>query len=176
MVHGVSVEVPRDDAALVAAGETLPVQDAETRSVPARTGRAHRAAAVASLPVRASEDAWTPTELAEVRVELESEVARLGGELLAATSSFSALAAHGGEGAGDDQVDHGAATLGREQEMTIANNARDLLEQTQRALVRMASGAYGTCESCSGPVGKARLQAFPRVTLCVACKSRGERR
>ncbi len=28
----------------------------------------------------------------------------------------------------------------------------------------------------SGPVGKARLQAFPRVTLCMPCKARAERR
>ncbi|NIZ92764.1 TraR/DksA family transcriptional regulator [Kineosporiaceae bacterium B12] len=173
MVHGVSVEVASVDPAVVATAE---VPEAEARARPARTGRAHRAAAVAALPVKASEDAWTPEELAEVRVELEAEVARLGGELLAATTAFSSLVANGGEGAGDDQVDHGAATLGREQEMTIANNARDLLEQTQRALVRMTSGAYGTCEACAGPVGKARLQAFPRVTQCVACKSRGERR
>jgi len=176
MVHGVSVEVPVDGP-----GTAEAAQDGPVRAAPARTGRAHRAAAVttlpvAALPVKASEDAWTPAELAEVRVELEAEVARLGGELATATSAFSALVAHGGEGAGDDQVDHGAATLGREQEMTIANNARDLLEQTQRALVRMTSGAYGTCESCSGPVGKARLQAFPRVTQCVSCKARGERR
>jgi len=172
MVHGVSVEVPVDGPV----AEAVPAQDSPERARTARTGRAQRAAAVTTLPVKASEDAWTAEELAEVRVELEAEVARLGGELATATSAFSALVAHGGEGAGDDQVDHGAATLGREQEMTIANNARDLLEQTQRALVRMASGAYGTCESCSGPIGKARLQAFPRVTQCVACKARGERR
>ncbi|NAZ86412.1 TraR/DksA family transcriptional regulator [Kineococcus sp. T90] len=142
----------------------------------ARSGGAARAAAVRELPVGRSEEAWTPAELDEVRAELEEEVGRLTRQLAEATTSFSALVAAGGEGAGDDQVDHGAATAGREHEMTIANNARDLLEQTQRALVRMTSGAYGVCESCTGPIGKARLQAFPRVTLCVTCKARGERR
>ncbi|MCI3926724.1 TraR/DksA family transcriptional regulator [Paenibacillus sp. TRM 82003] len=141
----------------------------------ARSGGAARAAAVRELPVKETEEAWTPAELDEVRTELEAEIDRLTRQVDKATSSFSALVA-GGEGAGDDQVDHGAATAGREHEMTIANNARDLLEQTQRALVRMSSGAYGACESCTGPIGKARLQAFPRVTLCVACKARGERR
>ena len=139
-------------------------------------GRAARAAAVRELPVRDSEEAWTPAELEEVRQELQAEVDRLTHQLDDATSSFSALVRSGGEGAGDDQVDHGATTAGREHEMTILNNARDLLEQTQRALVRMTSGAYGVCESCAGPVGKARLQAFPRVTLCMSCKSRAERR
>jgi DnaK suppressor protein len=140
------------------------------------TGRDVRAAAVRELPVKDSEEAWTTEELAEVRSELMTEVDRLTRQLDDATSSFSALVRSGGEGAGDDQVDHGATTAGREHEMTIVNNARDLLEQTQRALVRMSSGAYGVCESCAGPVGKARLQAFPRVTLCMGCKSRAERR
>ncbi|MBB2901496.1 DnaK suppressor protein [Kineococcus radiotolerans] len=142
------------------------------------TGRAARAAAVRELPVvpvHDSEEAWTPAELDEVRVELQLEIDRLSAELAEASSSFSALV-RSGEGAGDDQVDHGATTAGREHEMTIVNNARELLEQTQRALVRLGSGVYGVCESCDGPVGKARLQAFPRVTLCVRCKSRGERR
>ncbi|WP_432496202.1 TraR/DksA family transcriptional regulator [Kineococcus gypseus] len=141
----------------------------------ARTGGAARAAAVRELPVAGTEEAWTPAELDGVRGELEAEVDRLERQLHDATSSFSALVASG-EGAGDDQVDHGAATAGREHEMTIVNNARDLLEQTQRALVRLTSGAFGVCESCAGPIGKARLQAFPRVTLCVGCKARGERR
>ena len=32
------------------------------------------------------------------------------------------------------------------------------------------------CESCGEPIGKARLQAFPRAVLCVTCKQREERR
>jgi DnaK suppressor protein len=31
-------------------------------------------------------------------------------------------------------------------------------------------------ESCGKPIGKARLLAFPRATLCVECKQRQERR
>ncbi|WP_369053514.1 TraR/DksA family transcriptional regulator [Kineococcus terrestris] len=165
------VAVQEADAVAAPATETVPAVRAA-----ARTGARRRAGAVRELPVAASEDAWTPAELDGVRAELDAEVVRLSADVAAATSSFSALVSAGGEGAGDDQVDHGAATAGREHEMTIVNNARDLLEQTQRALVRLASGAYGTCESCSGPIGKARLQAFPRVTLCVGCKARAERR
>ena len=172
MVHGVGAGTatePSTVAQTAAAGAAVPV------AAP-RTGRAARAAAVRELPVKDSEDAWTPTELDEVRAELTGAVERLTRQLDEANSSFSALVTSGGEGAGDDQVDHGAATAGREQEMTILNNARDLLEQTQRALVRMTSGVFGICESCSGAIGKMRLQAFPRVTLCMGCKARSERR
>ena len=37
-------------------------------------------------------------------------------------------------------------------------------------------GNYGICESCGQPIGKGRLQVFPRATLCVTCKQREERR
>ncbi|WP_432548159.1 TraR/DksA family transcriptional regulator [Kineococcus sp. SYSU DK004] len=174
MTQDVAVQEAGAVAAPAAAGTASAVRT--TARAVARSGARRRADAVRELPVAASEDAWTPDELDGVRAELDAEVVRLSADVAAATSSFSALVSAGGEGAGDDQVDHGAATAGREHEMTIVNNARDLLEQTQRALVRLASGAYGTCESCSGPIGKARLQAFPRVTLCVGCKARAERR
>ena len=32
------------------------------------------------------------------------------------------------------------------------------------------------CENCGKPIGKARLEAFPRATMCVSCKQRQERR
>ena len=60
--------------------------------------------------------------------------------------------------------------------MSLANNSRDLLLQVERALGRLDAGTYGRCENCGNPIPKARLQAFPRATLCVSCKQREERR
>ena len=60
--------------------------------------------------------------------------------------------------------------------MSLANNARDMLVQTEHALERIEDGTYGICESCGQPVGKNRLMAFPRATLCMTCKQREERR
>jgi RNA polymerase-binding protein DksA len=80
------------------------------------------------------------------------------------------------EGAGDDQADVGAKTYEREHELALAYNSQDLLAQMERAVQRMEAGTYGTCESCAKPIGKARLQVFPRATLCVTCKQREERR
>ena len=78
--------------------------------------------------------------------------------------------------AGDDQADVGAKTYEREHELALTHNARELLAQTEHALARIDEGTYGTCESCGEPIGKARLQAFPRAVLCVSCKQREERR
>ncbi len=128
------------------------------------------------LPVLAHEDAWTAKELAEVTAELTSDRDRLRGEVDEAVQELSELMRDFGDGAGDDQADAGAATWEREQEMSLANNAKALLEQTEHALERIEAGQYGTCESCGNPVGKMRLQAFPRATLCMTCKQRQERR
>ena len=50
------------------------------------------------------------------------------------------------------------------------------LAQINRALAQLDAGTYGLCSNCGQPIGKGRLQAFPRATLCVTCKQREERR
>jgi DnaK suppressor protein len=131
---------------------------------------------VKQFPVRAGEKAWTVKEVTAIADELIAERARLEGELVHADAELTDLLRNAGDGAGDDQADSGASALEREHELTLVNNTRDLLEQTRHALDRIAAGTFGTCESCGQPIGKARLQAFPRATLCVECKQREERR
>lgn len=114
-------------------------------------------------------------ELAAVRSELEGERERLAAELEATEHDIAAMVSDGGDGAGDDVADAGSKTFEREQEMSLASNARDLLSQTERAIARIDDGTYGICESCGSRIGKARLQAFPRATLCLACKEAEER-
>ena len=128
------------------------------------------------MVVRADESPWTAAELRSIRSELEVDEARLSAEIAAAEGELAELLVNSGEGAGDDQADAGTKTFEREHEMSLANNARDMLDQTQRALARIDARTYGICESCGNPIGKRRLQAFPRATLCVTCKQREERR
>ncbi|WP_159766834.1 TraR/DksA C4-type zinc finger protein [Streptomyces sp. HM190] len=128
------------------------------------------------LAVRPGEEPWSPEEVAEARTELQSEAMRLRAELDASEKSLTGLMRDSGDGAGDDQADTGAKNITREHEMALAHNAREMLDQTERALERLATGTYGLCESCGNPIGKARMQAFPRATLCVECKQKQERR
>ena len=131
----------------------------------------------AGAPLTAAhESPWTPEELQEVRSGLEQDVARLGSEIDLATTELQQLLRDSGEGTGDDQADAGAKTFEREQEISLANNSRGMLEQSLRALARLEDGSYGACESCGRSVGKMRLLAFPRATLCVSCKQLQERR
>ncbi len=128
------------------------------------------------VPVLHEEDPWTSEELSHVRAELVLDDERLRAEVDAVQHVLSVMMRDSGEGAGDDQADAGASTWEREHEMSLANNARALMEQTEHAIERIDSGGYGVCESCSRAIGKQRLQAFPRATLCVPCKKRQERR
>jgi DnaK suppressor protein len=130
----------------------------------------------ADLPVRPGEDPWSDAELTELRVELEKEAAALRAEIGQSQSQITARLGDSATEAGDDEADTSSKLFEREQQLALSNNTRELLEQTEHALARIESGTYGVCESCGKPIGKARLQAFPRATLCVACKQRQERR
>ncbi|WP_405737882.1 TraR/DksA family transcriptional regulator [Streptomyces sp. NBC_00028] len=134
------------------------------------------AAEPGELAVRPGEDPWTPEEVAEARAELQSEALRLGAEITTSEESLAGLMRDSGDGAGDDEADTGTKNITREHEMALAANAREMLEQTERALDRLDAGTYGLCENCGNPIGKARMQAFPRATLCVECKQKQERR
>jgi DnaK suppressor protein len=134
------------------------------------TAAAHSGAA--ALPVRPGERRWTEAELAKVR----DEAAELRADIERSESDIASRLGDAVGDAGDDQADVGAKTYEREHELALTHNARELLAQTERALARIDEGTYGTCESCGEPIGKARLQAFPRAVLCVACKQREERR
>ena len=130
----------------------------------------------ASLPVRPGEEPWTDAELEEVRAELEGEAIGLRDEIDQAESQIAARLGDAVAEAGDDEADASSKLFEREHELALTHNTRELLEQTEHALARIEAGTYGVCESCGKPIGKARLLAFPRATLCVECKQRQERR
>jgi DnaK suppressor protein len=134
------------------------------------------AASTQALPVRDGDEPWTEAEVAEVRAALARERAELSSELNAASAAYDQNVLDGDAGTGDDQGDAGSAALEREQELSLAANSRDLLSQVEHAEERLAAQTYGWCEDCGEPIGKARLMAFPKVTLCVACKQRETRR
>ena len=128
------------------------------------------------IVVSESESAWNAAELKAIRSELAKELLRLQADLAAVEKEMDALIADAGDGAGDDQADAGTKTFEREHEMSLVINARDMVLQTERALDRIDTKTYGNCEECGSPIGKARLQVFPRATLCMLCKQKEERR
>jgi DnaK suppressor protein len=166
-----------------------PVKKATTSQAPAAAAAKARTTTTAGKPaakkstgaartlaVKADESPWTAAELGEVRGELNAERDRLRSELNLAEHELHDLMRDAGDGAGNDQADVGSKTFERDHEMSLAKNARDMLMQTEKALGRIEDGTYGVCEQCGEPIGKMRLMAFPRATLCLSCKQREERR
>lgn len=133
-------------------------------------------AKAARLVVREDESPWTAAELKEVRADLDAEIERLRAEISSSETELTEFLKEPIDGAGDDQADAGAKSFEREHELSLVAGARTGLEQNLHALERLEDGSYGICESCGNPIGKLRLQAYPRATLCMTCKSKQERR
>ena len=162
-------------AAKSAARPATKAPDARAPRTPARTTPKPRGG-VENLPVRPGEEPWTGEEISEVEQDLRAEVDRLRADVASAHQTLEDLLRDAGTGAGDDQADTSSKNFEREHEMSIVNHAQEMLGQSERALARIAGGTYGECESCGEGVGKARLQVFPRATLCKDCKEKQERR
>ncbi|MFD5100200.1 TraR/DksA family transcriptional regulator [Streptomyces albidochromogenes] len=168
-------------AKTVVAKKTASRSTAAKKAVPVAAAAAVASPTVApaapgELAVRPGEDPWTPQEVAEARAELEKDVAGLRVEISASEEAVTGLMRDSGDGAGHDEADTGTKNISREYELALAASARERLEQTERALERLDAGTYGLCEVCGKPIGKARMQAFPRATLCVEDKQKQERR
>ena len=121
-------------------------------------------------------ESWNATELKSVRSQLAKELEQRRAELAAVEAEMDSLIKESGEGSGDDQADAGNKTFEREHEMSLWINAKDMVLQTERAIERIDNKSYGRCEECGSQIGKARLEVFPRATLCMACKQKEERR
>ncbi len=128
------------------------------------------------LPVDDDEEPWTEEEVEEVREDLLDDITRMERATKVAEAGLADLFNEGPDGAGRDSADVGSSNFERDQEMSLVQNSRDMLEQAQLAYRRLESGEYGWCEVCGKPIGKGRLQVFPRATLCLECKQREERR
>lgn len=64
---------------------------------------------------------------------------------------------------------------GLDEQLAIAQNEEQILEQAEAALQRIEDGTFGKCESCGRPISHARLEAIPYSAQCIQCAQRGER-
>ena len=67
-----------------------------------------------------------------------------------------------------------SATLGREIDYTLGDNAEQVISEIDAALERIEDGSYGTCSNCGEEIPPARLEANPWASLCIDCKRRAE--
>ena len=146
------------------------------KSVKTKPVSTDSASAPETFVVKDGESPWSQAEVDEVLTELHEHRDRLVRMMDVQERELTGLMRDAGDGAGHDQADVGATSFERDQELTLMNNEREMLAQIDRALARIDDGSYGVCESCEQPIGKMRVMAFPRATLCLSCKQREERR
>lgn len=73
-------------------------------------------------------------------------------------------------------ADQGSETMEREMAFTLASREGRYLHHLNEALERIETGTYGKCRTCSGDIGRARLEAVPHATQCIKCKNSEEKK
>ena len=58
-----------------------------------------------------------------------------------------------------------------EKELSLYENAKDLLAQAGEALQQIDAGTYGICAECGSAIPVTRLEALPHTKLCVTCSA-----
>jgi DnaK suppressor protein len=69
-------------------------------------------------------------------------------------------------------ADRGHSSEERSQVIAVVRALRANLRDVERALAKMATGTYGTCERCGQPISLERLEALPWAELGIDCKQR----
>jgi DnaK suppressor protein len=113
--------------------------------------------------------AWTTEELSSIRDGLVLAAERLRAELKILGSATAEVASASTLEVLHDEIDVAAHRAELMQDAVQAENAAAILDQTEHVLARLDLGLYGVCERCSAAIGRARLEAFPRATLCMTC-------
>ena len=104
-------------------------------------------------------------DLETIRAKLQSERQELLGRDQAPVET-----AHG------DDADLAVMAEDKERELWLANDAKQRLEQIDKALARIAGGTYGKCVSCGRPIPEERLLALPLALYDVQCQGKLEKR
>ena len=81
---------------------------------------------------------------------------------------------------GDTQFDEESGegdtiAIERERDLLISSQARETVEEIDRALARMDAGTYGLCVRGGVNIPFERLEAIPWAEHCVKCRNRVER-
>lgn len=70
--------------------------------------------------------------------------------------------------------EQGTDNFDRDFALNRVSLEQDIVFEIDEALNRINIGTYGACESCGGPIEKARILALPYSRMCVGCQSKLE--
>ncbi|MFD9727764.1 TraR/DksA family transcriptional regulator [Streptomyces sp. NPDC059072] len=106
-----------------------------------------------------------------VRDRLAADRADTFARLAALGRDFAGIVAANALVAVDDEHDPegGTTAFERAHVAALMAQAREHLEELDRALERLERGEYGRCEGCGGTIPPERLEIRPAATTCVRC-------
>jgi DnaK suppressor protein len=107
--------------------------------------------------------------LEEERAELRTELQRIEDRTAGRDRLNSDVASEDFDEPGGDAAQE---TLERSQSIAIGESLRDMLENVETALRKVAEKTYGICDSCGKDIPKARLDIMPSATMCTTCRAR----
>jgi DnaK suppressor protein len=104
-------------------------------------------------------DAQQTATLNRKRAELEKELADLSAP----------AEDQGGISFGKRVGDGTSMAVERLSQVAVHEQLQETLGQVDRALVKVAEGSYGRCDSCGSAIPGGRLEALPWASVCVDC-------
>ncbi len=113
----------------------------------------------------------------QARTRLLEERERVSAEIVAVQEDLGHSLEDSAEVDGNDShlADSASETLDRGIEISLEDNAEQLLGHIDEALGRIEAGTYGSCDRCGGAIDAERLEALPYATRCIECKRAEER-
>jgi len=79
------------------------------------------------------------------------------------------------DGGTQDLADKASTSYTKEFLYSLSNTERSVLQQVERALLRIRQGGFGVCEECGEPMQKKRLDAVPWARYCLSCQEAMDR-
>lgn len=104
---------------------------------------------------------FTPSQLRELRSEMEGDFARLLRSITNGQASGSSSA--------NDAWSSELQSESDELDAVLHERAQARLAAITAALRRFDNGTYGKCARCASRIAFGRLVAMPEATLCIAC-------
>ncbi len=73
-----------------------------------------------------------------------------------------------------DEIDQASAEYSQSFIFRLRDREKYYLSKIDKALEKIDSGEFGTCEACGEEISTKRLEARPVTTLCIRCKEEQE--
>src|SRR5687767_3844438 len=74
-----------------------------------------------------------------------------------------------------DEMDLASSEYLQSFQFRLRGREKVFLDKIQKALEKIESGTFGTCDECGEKITVKRLEARPETTLCIRCKEDQER-